>query len=101
MNHNEQRDTEQALLVAEKLNDALVAQELKVPARIQFIAHLICALGLAQANNVSIANVITTLRKIHKEMIRTAREATKRKPQLAVVASSIKSAIDDDQGNNP
>ncbi len=98
----EQRDVEQALACADRMNDFIVSSSIKVPARIQFIAHIIAALGLARANSIDFRVINSTVRKMYAEMNRTAREMrAKPKAKLKLISNSIESAIDDDQEKNP
>lgn len=84
---SEQRDVQQALAVAEELNSAALSMQYKPSARIQFIAHIIAALGLAQANKIDYRTVMSTVHKMHKEMNRTANSF--RKPKLTLIAKGI------------
>jgi len=85
---SEQRDVSQALAVGDRMNDFVVSSDLKPPARIQFIAHLICALALAQANHIDYRVIQITLRKMHQEMNRTTRE--RKRPNLSLVTKGIR-----------
>lgn len=87
----EQRDVIQALAIADEMNNFVIAKAIKVPARIQFIAHLVAALGLAQANGFSYNKVRDMLQKMHNEMDRTIEERDKpKRPRFRVVETPNK-----------
>lgn len=93
---SEQRDVEQALAVGDRINEFVVSSNIKVHARIQFIAHIIAALGLARANNVDYRTVMSTVRKMHAEMNRTERETRARaKPKLKLVTKGLSQAVEE------
>jgi len=87
MNRLEQHLVEQALLVGEVMNEAALAMSPKPAARIQFIAHCVMALALADANGIALQEVQTTIREMYREMVRTRRERKppKRKPTLVLI----------------
>ena len=87
MNRVEQYLVEQALEVGEVMNDAALNMPSKPTARIQFIAHCVMALALADANHIPLQEVQTTIREMYREMVRTRRERKppKRKPTLVLI----------------
>jgi len=78
---------EQALLVGEAMNAAAFFMTPTPSARVQFIAHIIGALALADANSIQLHQVQSTVRDMYREMVRTRREARppKRKPNLVIL----------------
>jgi len=71
--------------LAEEINTLVVSKQPKITAREQYVACVLCALGLAFTNNRTLESIQADIRGIYKQMVRTEKDEKRLKSKLKSV----------------